>query len=433
MDRQLGQRRSLVLASIGHFVNDGTTYFVPVIAAILATRPGVSPGFITALFLVFYVSTAAASPLVGRLADRRGRAGMLMGLGLATLSLGLLTFYVALEVASGLLLDGVLLLAALLTGAGAAFYHPLGGTLIQTAFAGRRMGLALGINGALGSLGRALYPSLYFLAALAIAGYGAIALFSLLGFAAAAVILVGMRVARAPAGEQQPAPADRGVAPGETATDVPEAQAVVRPAGGGGLRGALTFGIIVLTAVAFLRATATQGIAAWIPTYLATQGGLGVSAGLGLAVTIMYAAAIIGQPLFGLMVDRFDRRWILALSSLGSVVSILGYLSFSGAGLVGEAWLFAFGFFTFSGFPQFLSLVRDYVPPGSSSLANAMVWGVGSTTGNAIGPVLIGALAGGVYENLGFAFTVAASAAVLSALGTMLLRRPDRVAATPSA
>lgn len=427
MDRQLGQRRSLVLASIGHFVNDGTTYFVPVIAAILATRPGVSPGFITALFLVFYVSTAAASPLVGRLADRRGRAGVLMGLGLATLSLGLLTFYVALEVGSGPLLAAIVLLAALLTGAGAAFYHPLGGTLLQTAFAGRRMGLALGINGAIGSLGRALYPSLYFLAALAIAGYGAIGLFSVLGFAAAAVILVGMRVAR--------------VRVEEIATEAPEEGAAARSiaraapvtAGGGGVRGALTFGIIVLTAVAFLRATATQGIAAWIPTYLATQGGLGVSAGLGLAVTIMYAAAIVGQPIFGLMVDRFDRRWILAISSLGSVVSILGYLSFSGAGFVGEAWLFAFGFFTFSGFPQFLSLVRDYVPPGSSSLANAMVWGVGSTTGNAIGPVLIGALAGGVYQNLGFAFTVAASAAVLSALGTMLLRRPDRVAGMPPA
>jgi MFS family permease len=427
MDRQLGQRRSLVLASIGHFVNDGTTYFVPVIAAILATRPGASPGFITALFLVFYVSTAAASPLVGRLADQRGRAGMLMGLGLATLSLGLLTFYVALEVASGLLLDGVLLLAALLTGAGAAFYHPLGGTLIQTAFAGRRMGLALGINGAIGSLGRALYPSLYFLAALAIAGYGAIGLFSVLGFAAAAAILVGTRVARVRVEEIKTEAPEEGAAARSIARAAPVT------AGATGVRGALTFGIIVLTAVAFLRATATQGIAAWIPTYLATQGGLGVSAGLGLAVTIMYAAAIIGQPLFGLMVDRFDRRWILALSSLGSVVSILGYLSFSGAGLVGEAWLFAFGFFTFSGFPQFLSLVRDYVPPGSSSLANAMVWGVGSTTGNAIGPVLIGALAGGVYENLGFAFTVAASAAVLSALGTMLLRRPDRVAATPSA
>jgi hypothetical protein len=58
---------------------------------------------------------------------------------------------------------------------------------------------------------------------------------------------------------------------------------------------------------------------------------------------------------------------------------------------------------------------------------------VGSTTGNAIGPVLIGALAGGAYQNLGFAFTVAASAAVLSALGTMLLRRPDREAGMPPA
>ena len=417
MDRQIGRRRSLALTSLGHFINDGTVFFVPVIAAIVATRPDVSPAFLTALFLVFYASPAVFSVLVGRLSDRLGRPGSLMGLGLAVLSAGLILFYIALEEADGPLLLGTLLVAALLTGAGSAFYHPLGGSLLQAAFEDRSLGLALGINGALGSLGRALYPSLYFLAALVITGYGSVLVFAVVGLIAAGAVWLGMR---APGAIRRP---------GRRAASVPPPDAAGRPAPSGpsSMREVMTPGILMLTGVAFLRSVATRGIAAWIPTYLSTQRGLGVSADLGLAVTVMYAAAVIGQPLFGLLVDRLDKRWVLAAASLGSAASILLYLTVGGAGWAGEAWLFAFGFFTFSAFPLLLSLVGDYVPRGGTSLANALVWGFGSTAGGALGPVLVGAIVGSDYGRLGFAFTLAAGAAVVSAGATMLLRRPARV------
>ena len=411
MDRQIGRRRGLALTSLGHFINDGTVFFVPVIAAIVATRPGMSPAIITALFLVFYASTAVLSVFAGRLADRLGRPGSLMALGLAVLSVGLIGFYVALVETGGALLVVTLMLAAFLTGTGAAFYHPLGGSLLQTAFADRGLGVALGVNGALGSLGRALYPTLYFLAAAAIGGYGSVAAFALVGLAAATAVWLGTRVpAQGHARARHDAP--------------PARQPPPDAAGTGGV---LTPGIVVLTGVAFLRSVATRGIAAWIPTYLATQRGLGVSADLGFAVTIMYAAAIVGQPLFGVLVDRVDKRWVLALASLGSAASILVYLAVSGAGWAGEAWLFVFGFFTFSGFPLLLSLVNDYVPRRATSLANALVWGVGSTAGGALGPVVVGALVGTDYARLGLAFTLAAGAAVLSALATTLLPRATHV------
>ena len=432
MDRQIGRRRGLALTSLGHFINDGTVFFVPVMAAIVAHRPDVSPTFITALFLAFYASTAVLSLFVGRLADRLGRPGSLMGIGLAILSAGLLVFYVALMQAGGPVLLGTLLAAAVLTGAGAAFYHPLGGSLLQAAFEGRSLGLALGVNGALGSLGRALYPSLYFVAALVIAGYGSVVVFAVVGLAAALAIWLGTR---APA--QPRAHATHGAAAGTPIAAAAPASAAAAPAyagasaparsGPAGTRDVLTSGILVLTGVAFLRSVATQGIASWIPTYLSTQRGLGVSSDLGLAVTVMYAAAVIGQPLFGLLVDRLDKRWVLAGASLGSAATILAYLAVSGSGWAGEGWLFAFGFFTFSGFPLLLSLVGDYVPRGGNSLANALVWGVGSTAGGALGPVLVGAIVGSDYSRLGFAFTLAAGAAVVSALATMLLRRPTRV------
>jgi FSR family fosmidomycin resistance protein-like MFS transporter len=435
VDRAIGRRRSLALTSLAHFTNDGTVFFVPVIAAIVASHHGVSAGVVTLLFLVFYTSSTVLSLFVGRLSDHIGRPASLMGLGLGILSLGLLGFYFALAQTTGTALVVALLLAAFLTGSGSSFYHPLGASVLQTTFRDRSMGMALGVNGAMGSLGRALYPSLYFVAAAVIAGYGSIVLFALVGFAAGLAIWLGVRVPTAeraprdrtgvggPASADDPTPGGGAASAGATASAGGAASTgVPRP---GSRSDTLTRGILILTAVAFLRSSATQGIASWIPTYLATQKGLGASGSLGLAVTIMYASAIIGQPVFGLLVDRFDKRAVLALSSSGAAVTTVGYL-WLGSGWIGEAWLFAFGFFVFSGFPLLLSMVGDYVPRGESSLANALVWGIGSTAGGAVGPLVAGALTGGDYKRLGFAFTVLAGAALVSAAATVLVPRANR-------
>ena len=499
VDRTLGRSRSLVLTSLAHFTNDGTVFFVPVIAAIVAAHRGVPPLVVTLLFLVFYSSSTVLSLFVGRLSDRLGRPGSLIGLGLAILSAGLFGFYLALSYTGGPALTAALLVAAFLTGAGSSFYHPLGASLLQASFRDRSMGVALGVNGALGSLGRALYPSLYFVASAVIAGYGSVALFAAWGVVAGGLIWLGSRevtaarrvaggvtatrglagevtatrqlagsreasAARRIAGEATaarriagspgvageaiatPQPGRRPAEPAATThapSDAADPVAPARPADtvsasgasktsassrpGGRTSDTVTPGIVALTIVAFLRSSATQGIASWIPTYLATQKGLGVSGTLGLTVTTMYAAAIVGQPTFGLLVDRLDKRRVLALSSLGAAVSTVGYLQL-GTGLAGVAWLFVFGFFVFSGFPLLLSMVGDYVPRGATSLANALVWGFGSTAGGAIGPLATGALIGGDYGRLGFAFTVLAGAAVVSAIATAFVPRATRPA-----
>ena len=437
MDRPIGKARSLTLTSLAHFTNDGTVFFIPVIAAIVATHRSVQPVVVTLMFLVFYSTSTVFSLFVGRLSDRMGRPGSLMGLGLGIVSTGLLGFYVALSATSGALLVIALLVSAFLTGAGSSFYHPLGASLLQNSFRDRSMGTALGVNGALGSLGRASYPSLYFAAAALIGGYGSVALFAMVGMAAGLAVWLGSRV-----GGTGPRVGVRAGSTGQAAEPASGALpggAVAGAASSGGTSSAgapavssrgrtsdtLTRGIVTLTLVAFLRSSATQGIASWIPTYLATQKGLGVSADLGLAVTTMYAAAIIGQPTFGLMVDRFDKRAVLAMSSIGGAASILGYLAF-GTGWIGTAWLFSFGFFVFSGFPLLLSMVGDYVPRGETSLANALVWGFGSTAGGAIGPLVTGALIGGDYARLGTAFTVLAGAAIVSGVATVMVPRAQR-------
>lgn len=403
MDRSVSRLTTLALTSLAHFVNDGTVFFVPVIAAIVAADRRVDPLAVTALFLIFYATSPVVSPLVGRLADRRGRNGSLMAIGVAVLSLGLLGFYFALSLTTGPALVAALLVSALVTGSGAAFYHPLGASLLQGAFHDSRRGLALGLNGALGSLGRALYPSLYFLGGLVITGYGSVALFAGIGLAAGVAIWMGVRV---PARQREEQVASAGAS-------APSSEALTR-------------GIILLTLVAFFRSVATRGIAAWIPTHLATERSLGVSADLGIAVTVMYASAVVGQPLFGLLVDRIDKRLVLGAASIGSAIAILGYLG-AGANSIAYAWLFAFGLFTFSGFPLLLSMVNDYVPRRSSSLANALVWGVGNSAGNALGPVIVGVMIGSDYGRLDWAFTIFAALAVASSFATAFVPRPARV------
>jgi hypothetical protein len=59
-------------------------------------------------------------------------------------------------------------------------------------------------------------------------------------------------------------------------------------------------------------------------------------------------------------------------------------------------------------------------------MGNALVWGVGSTGGQALGPLVVTLLTGGAYHRLGFAFTVLAGLAALTAVGTPLLARVAR-------
>ncbi|EQD47412.1 major facilitator superfamily MFS_1, partial [mine drainage metagenome] len=136
---------------------------------------------------------------------------------------------------------------------------------------------------------------------------------------------------------------------------------------------------MLLTAVGFVRSIATQALVAWVPTEIALTRGTGISASLGLALTGMFAAAIAGQPVFGLLADRIPRRALLAASTAGSALSFLGYLATTGP--LAYLLLSAFGFCTFSAFPLLMALAGDYVPRGPSSLANALVFGLGASAG----------------------------------------------------
>ena len=424
-----GSARLLGVTSLAHFLNDGVVFFIPVIGDLLAQGHHVSTVLITAMLTIFYITSAGFGIVVGLVADALGRRGSMIALGIATLGVSLLGFYAALSL-TGVPSDVLVLVAAAVAGVGSSFYHPLGGSLLQLGFPESSRGRALGINGAFGSLGRALYPALFFvIAALGISKPATAIVFAVLSLLAAVIVLVGLRPeSAAPAGRRSDAPVpvpSPASVPADPAGDPPAGQAAARPASVP-LRSLLSRSVIALTSIAFFRSLAFIGIVAWIPIYLTTQRHAGISTGLGIAVTAMYAGGIVGQPLFGLLADRFDKRIVLAADSLGSALGIFWFLTTYGHGATALLALAVFGLFTFSGFPLLMSLVADYVPKSASTTGNALVWGIGSTGGQALGPLAASLLMAGSEANLGVAFAILGGVSAVTVLATPLLQRTGR-------
>lgn len=387
--------RALAFTSVGHFVNDGSVFFLPLVVDLLAALRGATPLEVSVLLFLFYFSSTVASVFVGRRADSTGAPGRLMAVGIGCLGLGLMGFYLAITYSTGAELFAFAFVCDLVMGVGSSFYHPLGGSVLQASFEGGASGRALGINGAMGSLGRALYPTLFFVAAALLTTPGSLGFFGLVGLGAALLIWTGLgriEVEKQKSGEPGPS-----------------------------VRSSLTRPMVMLLGVSFLRSAALFGVAAYAPIFLTTQRGLGVSSILGLSLTVFYASAIVGQPLFGMLTDRIDHRWVLAVSAIGASLSIVGYVNTTGVSSI--ALLSLFGFFAYTGFPLLMALASDYSKQ-ASALGNSIVWGLGATGGNSVGPILVYALALNEYSNLGFAFEIMAGLAVVSALGSVLLPRP---------
>ena len=94
------------------------------------------------------------------------------------------------------------------------------------------------------------------------------------------------------------------------------------------------------------------------------------------------------------------------------------------------ALLSLFGFFAYTGFPLLISLAADYSSQRGSAFGNSLVWGLGATGGNALGPLLIYAISFDDYARLGYSFEVMAGLAVASAVGAMLIPKPKAAPST---
>ncbi|MGC8645047.1 MAG: MFS transporter [Thermoplasmata archaeon] len=388
--------RVITFTSLGHFINDGTMFLVPVVLDLMAVLRHTAPMVITASLTLFYLTMALSAVLLGGYIDRKGLQSSGMALGILVMSIGLLMFIAALDSSLSVAL---IIVSSALSGFGASFYHPTGTSMLQSHYRGDKLGRYLGINGSFGSIGRAIYPYilLLFIGVFSseVAGIG---ILGSVGVVAAASMAIGLR------GYSASQPVRR---------DLREKR-----------NGILSFSIVLLTVISLVRALAFYGIISWIPEYLSFDRGLHASVSLGTMMSLMYVGGILGQLIFGRLVEIYDKRRVLAATTI--LAAVLMYLYIITAGPVSYTFLGLFGLVNFSGFPIFMSMISDYVPRDSSTTtSNALVWNLGGSGGQALGPLVVGLSIAGSYANLPLVFEILLVVALASSVLTFVLPKPS--------
>lgn len=388
--------RVVLATSVSHFINDGNNFLLPVVYAFLVSSEGYSTLTVGILASVVAFLPVITSPFIGFFSRRGGGAVRMMGVAILVWGLALL------GLSFGVNGDALLVILASLTVAGfaSAFYHPLGGATLTSAF-GESQATAMGINGSLGSMGRALYPT--FLVVLASwfggVGLGMSLALVFLGCVSIVASTIPMRVGQEPALKERNA--------GQEAPEERQETPYFRT-------------VAVLMVAFFAWGIFSRGVSQFLPTLLVDSFHYSFGAKLGLVYTATLLPSVLGQPFWGLASDRFGRRSLLELAIVGSVTSFLLFM-FSGS----IVWLLIYGFCAFSNFPLVMSLVGDLVPRRSNAASNAMVWNIGLSGGGVLGPALLGLLSAsiGLYDSVLYITLAAAVTAVLIPLVPKSRRR----------
>lgn len=165
------------------------------------------------------------------------------------------------------------------------------------------------------------------------------------------------------------------------------------------------------------------GIMIWLPTYLATQFGYGLTqSGVWMAVTILGMG--IGIVTFGWLADTIGRRRSFWIFQAGAAVSVLAYSQLTApiALLIGGAVMGAFANGMLGGYG---ALMAELYPTEARATAQNVLFNLGRAVGG-FGPVVI-ALVAGVY---GFPFAIGLLSLIyVLDMGAMLLIPERRAAA----
>ncbi len=352
--------RSLAFTSLAHFLNDSFLITMSVLIDYYLSM-NVSAVFLGAMAAMVSLLSGLLSPLVSSYADRSGSHNTLMLIGFALIGTSSALF-AASFIVGGLLRLTTIGLGAALLGSGLAFYHPLGGAILQNTFRDNP-GRALGFNGSLGSVGRALFPTVMVVLIHYLGGSMALAIIAVYVYVLALIIYVGLRPVRMPAVGGSAAQAMRRLS-------------------------AFYYILVPLTAVVFVRAMFMSGVMTYAFTYIDSLVHSRIVTGV--AVTTAYATAIGGQPLFGWLTGKYGGRSIVFLTTAVSTAFYILFLLARGAVAL-TTLLGIYSLFALSGFPVLLGYVNQVVSPEVRALANSLVWGIGNTVGGAVG-VLIGGL-----------------------------------------
>ncbi|MEM3852384.1 MAG: MFS transporter [Methanomassiliicoccales archaeon] len=351
------ETRALILTSLAHFANDGNMLLYPVLITYYELIPGANIVFLGSVAIIYNVISGVLSTPVGIFADSHNMDTVILALGIFLNGISVL-FFVLPFIEHSSMIPSVIV-GSLLLGLGQSIYHPVGGTMVTESYERERAPKALGINGALGSLGRAVIPTAIVSAMTALGYINGLTVIAVYLLLSSAVIYFGLRDFRR-----------RRTQEGSSKTTTFTMQ-----------KGFSVLYVVMI--VIFFRSMFTTATLTFVPQFL--TGLLRSRAVMSYVITVGFAFSVGGQPFFGLMQARFGGRKSVALTTILSGVSFLAFLYFSRYIIADFVLYSIYAFFTYSVFPVLLGYVNNIVPPAFSTRANSIVWGIGQTVGGAAG------------------------------------------------
>ncbi|MEJ2251762.1 MAG: MFS transporter [Candidatus Lokiarchaeota archaeon] len=359
-------KRALSITSLSHFLNDGN-FTIPLLIYTFAINTiGISQFLIGIMMGSFFIASAIVSPIIGHFADKFQNPTRLISYGIFMWGIGI----IILGFATSFKILPLMFIAVIIAGLSSAFYHPLGGMVLSSTY-GEDAGSALGFNGSLGSIGRAIYPTITLFIFDILSGslidmtYTLLIMGLISLLASLPIFLVKI--------EYKPTKPIKKRIINEAPSKTMKNYALI---------------LILLTSIMLLMGLFLQGVFQFLPTILVKTFNYRYGIQLGLILTITLMAAVIGQPILGLISDKFGRKYSFFGAVLASLVFFFLFLHFHSL-----IWLACYGFFAFNSFPMILSLIGDLIPKRKRGFVNSFVWGLGTSGGGAIGPMLLGYLA----------------------------------------
>ena len=374
-------RRTLAVCGGAHALHDGLTDLLNVLYPLLQAQFGLSYAAIGGLKMAYSGAMASGGIPAGRLAVRLGAVRVL------ALGTGLVAAGYAFAGLTGSL--SAVVVGLLLAGLGASAQHPVGSSLVASAFAGARSRAALGTYNFSGDVGKVLLPALFGLLAAALGWQQA-----LLVVAAIAVVGGGLVLATL-----KPAPLR------ERADKAPAAAGRDRP-----------WAYWLLFAIHIVDDLVRTGFLIFLPFLLRDKGADVPTIGLGLSLT--FAGGAAGKLVMGWIGERLGVVPSVMLTESATTVLILALLPL---GLLPALAVLPLVGLVLNGTSSVLyGTVPEFVSPEKRTHAFAVFY-TGSSIAGALGPFLAGLL--GDAAGLPFALSVVACIA-LTAVPMVWALRP---------
>ncbi|EFD92681.1 MAG: major facilitator superfamily MFS_1 [Candidatus Parvarchaeum acidophilus ARMAN-5] len=358
--KTFSKTRALAFTSLAHFANDGNFLLFSLLVVYFSKIPGINIAFLGVNAIIYNIIYGVLSLPIGRIADKLNKDSLLIFIGIFLEGLAASLFGFAFFSGSFYLV--FIILGSISLGAGQAFYHPLGASILSFVYKKDKLGVALGINGGFGSTGRALLPSVITFFILIFGSFTGLEYLAVYTWVLAMIIYFGLRGFRR----------------------VYSKQKVVKKHLK--LTKKLKLTLLRVSIPVFLKGAFLMGTVIFVAKYLdQITGSVTLT---GIILTLSFIPAIAGQPFFGYLTSRKGGKYIISITSILSFFMFIIFLSFKNIVVITLSYAIL-AFLLFNGFSVLLDYTYQLVPKEHYSTAYSVVWGLGNILGGAFGIALM--------------------------------------------